>query len=164
MALSASISNHKKSATYLKSPLGFCFPSNYTSFSARDLRQLTSGVISVCMKERPHIAQISFLIYTCIYFCFGVSEVTVQWRIQGGFGGFSPPSNKSSTYLNIRHTTIRFSKTLNQMNRFDLCDDSKTKYKWIPLYLINLAAGHFCIIGSEYFLLSVIWNLSSNKQ
>jgi hypothetical protein len=48
--LSASISNHRKSATYLKSSLGFCFPSNYTSFSSRDLRQLTSGVISVCMK------------------------------------------------------------------------------------------------------------------
>jgi hypothetical protein len=47
-----------------------CFSSNYTSFSARELRSLTSDVISVCMKERPHISQILFL----IYFLFGVSE------------------------------------------------------------------------------------------
>ena len=46
--LSASTSNHRKSATYLISPL-----------------------VSVCMKERPHITQTSFL----ICFIFGVSEV-----------------------------------------------------------------------------------------
>ena len=64
--------------------------------------------------------------------------ILLFWRIGGhssvadsggALGASAPPSNKSSTYLNIRHTTIRFSKTLNQMNRFDLCDDSKTKYK-----------------------------------
>ena len=48
---------------------------------------------------------------------------------EGLLGVSAPLSNKSSTYLNIRHTTKRFCKTLNQMNRFDLCDESKTKYK-----------------------------------
>jgi hypothetical protein len=41
--LSASISNDRKSATYLKSPLGFVFPKIDTSFSARDLRQLANS-------------------------------------------------------------------------------------------------------------------------
>jgi hypothetical protein len=43
----------------------------------------------------------------------------MQWRIQGrGVLGVSATlSNKSSTYLNIQHTTKRFCKTLNQMNR-----------------------------------------------
>ena len=40
-----------------------CFPQNYASFSAGDLHSLTSGVISACMKERPHITQILLLIY-----------------------------------------------------------------------------------------------------
>ena len=79
--LSASISNHRKSATYLKSPLGFCFLSHYTSFSARDLRQLTSGVISVSMTERPHITQMSFLIYFFFGVSFGVHRVRSKCNV-----------------------------------------------------------------------------------
>jgi hypothetical protein len=56
---------------YITSRMFRCFPLNYISFSARDLHQLTSGVISVCMKKKPHITQILLL----IYFFFGISEV-----------------------------------------------------------------------------------------
>jgi len=57
-----------------------CFSSNYTSFSARDLRSSILGVISVCMKERPHITQILLL----IYFFLGVSEAAncMFWLFQ----------------------------------------------------------------------------------
>ena len=56
-------------------------------------------------------------------------DAVADSRGRGLLGVSAPLSNKSSTYLNIRHTMKRFCKTLNQMNRFDLCDENKTKYK-----------------------------------
>lgn len=66
--LSASISNHRKSATHLKNPLGV-FPQIRNHFPLDiSVRHITSGVISVCMKERPHATQISFPIYF-VFWC-----------------------------------------------------------------------------------------------